>query len=120
MAVHQRFEELLNKLKTNGTKLSKELSVSQTAISRVLNGSTLPSSKILIPLVDKYPRVNLTWLLIGKGEMFVHENPVDKDYLDRLADSLERENHLLRDRIDFLAEELEAIRKEVEAMPDED
>lgn len=120
MSVHQRFEELLRELKSNGTKLAKELDVSQTAISRILNGSTLPSSRVLIPLLEKYPRVNLTWLLVGKGSMFVNENPVDKEYLDRLADSLERENNLLRDRIDGLAAELEEIRKEVEAMPDDD
>lgn len=120
MSVHQRFEELLRKLKSNGTKLAKELDVSQTAISRILNGSTLPSSRVLIPLVKKYPTVNLTWLLVGEGEMFISNNKVNRDHLNRLADSLERENNLLRDRIDDLAAELEAIKKEVEAMPDED
>lgn len=120
MSVHQRFEELLRKLKSNGTKLAKELDVSQTAISRILNGSTLPSSRVLIPLVEKYPTINLTWLLIGKGEMFVDENPVSKDYLDRLADSLERENNMLRKEINGLADELEEIKKIVEALPDED
>ncbi|WMX17168.1 helix-turn-helix transcriptional regulator [Aureispira sp. CCB-E] len=120
MSVRQRFEDLLIRLKINGSQLARELGISQTSVSRILSGSTLPSSKVLIPLVEKYPTVNLTWLLVGKGEMFVNENPVDKDYLDRLADSLERENNLLRDRIDDLAAELEAIKKEVEAMPDED
>jgi len=120
MAINQRFTRLLKELKINANQLAKELNISQPTIAKTLSGATLPSSKLFVPLLEKYPNVNLNWLISGKGEMFILENPVDKDYLDRLADSLERENDMLRERIDGLAAELEEIRKEVEAMPDED
>jgi transcriptional regulator with XRE-family HTH domain len=120
MAIHTRFKELLDSLKVNGNQLAKELNLSQTSISRILGGNTLPSSKVLIPLAKKYPKINLTWLLIGEGEMFISNNKVNREHLDRLADSLERENNLLRERIDGLDAELEEIRKEIEAMPEED
>lgn len=124
MSVRQRFESLLIELKINGSQLARELGISQTSVSRILNGSTLPSSKVLIPLLKAYPQLDIKWLLIGEGEMFLNSQieitKVDKDYLDRLADSLERENNMLRKEINGLAEELERIQKIVEALPDED
>lgn len=120
MPISHRFKQLVEALKTNANQLAKELDVTRPTITRIINGTNEPSAKILAPLLRKYPTVNIKWLLIGEGEMFITENPVAKDYLDRLAASLERENDMLRERIDGLAAELEEIRKEVEAMPDED
>ena len=120
MAIHTRFKELLDCFKVNGNQLAKELNLSQTSISRILGGDTLPSSKVLIPLAKKYPKINLTWLLIGEGEMFISSNKENKEHLNRLADSLERENNLLRKEIDGISSELDRIQKIVEALPDND
>ncbi|WMX13208.1 MULTISPECIES: helix-turn-helix domain-containing protein [unclassified Aureispira] len=120
MAINQRFKQLLEELKVNANQLAKELNISQPTIAKTLSGATLPSSKLFVPLLEKYPTVNLNWLISGKGEMFVDENPMSKEYLDRLADSLERENTMLRKEVNGLAEELDRIRKIVEALPDED
>lgn len=120
MSISHRFKQLVEALKINANQLAKELNVTRPTITRVINGTNEPSAKILAPLLRKYPTVNVKWLLIGEGEMFIPENPVAKDYLDRLAASLERENDLLRNRVDMLAAELEDIRREVESMPDDD
>jgi hypothetical protein len=99
------------------------LNVTRPTITRIINGVNEPSSKILAPLLKEYPQLDIKWLLIGEGEMFlkpqIEVNKVDKDYLDRLADSLERENNMLRKEINRIAAELERIQKIVEAMPDE-
>ena len=69
MSVKQRFNQILDYFEKNATNFSKELEVSKTAITRIANGDTLPSSKVLIPLGDKFG-INLNWLLLGTGDMF--------------------------------------------------
>ena len=61
MSVKQRFNQILDYFEKNATNFSKELEVSKTAITRIANGDTLPSSKVLIPLGDKFG-INLNWL----------------------------------------------------------
>ncbi len=70
MSIHQRFKELFFALNTNGAQFSKKLKVSSTSINKILQGNSLPSSKIIIPLIENYPEVNIYWLLVGEGEMF--------------------------------------------------
>ncbi|WMX17065.1 MULTISPECIES: helix-turn-helix domain-containing protein [unclassified Aureispira] len=124
MSINQRFKEIVSALEINASQLAKKLDVTRPTITRIINGVNEPSAKILAPLLKAYPQLDIKWLLIGEGEMFlkpqVEVNEVDKDYLDRLADSLERENTMLRKEVNGLAEELDRIRKIVEALPDED
>ena len=70
-SINERFDELIFFLRTSATQLAKELNISQTSMSRTLRGDTLPSSKILIPLLEAYPQINMNWLLIGQGEMLI-------------------------------------------------
>jgi hypothetical protein len=70
MPVSQRFKEVIDFYKKSAMSLSRDIEVSHTAIGDVLKGKTLPSSKILIPLGERF-NVNINWLLFGVGEMFV-------------------------------------------------
>lgn len=68
--MQERFREMLFLLKKNATSLAKDVNVSKTAILKIMNGETLPSSKVLIPLGEKL-NININWLLFGVGEMFM-------------------------------------------------
>lgn len=76
MTVQERLEKAMKKLGKNTNTLSKELDVTNSAISRVLRGQTLPSSKILIPLGAKLG-VSVDWVLFGIGGMFLDPSDVD-------------------------------------------
>ncbi|WP_052595716.1 helix-turn-helix domain-containing protein [Aureispira sp. CCB-QB1] len=66
----ERFEQIVTSCSKNVTTFAKDLDVSHTAVSRVLQGETLPSSKILIPLGEKFG-ISVDWLLFGIGEMMI-------------------------------------------------
>ena len=64
-----------------------ELSARQFDISiGTANGYTLRMKKnnasvgsdVIERIKQKYPQVNLVWLITGKGEMFIEEKPVKK------------------------------------------
>lgn len=70
--VGQRFKEVLESLNISGTKLAKELKISQPAIAKTLQGKNFPSAKLLIPL-GKKKGISIDWLLLGEGTMFKGE-----------------------------------------------
>lgn len=70
MSVGQRFKQLLFFLDKTGSELAKDISVTETAISKTVRGASLPSSKLLIPLGEKLG-VSADWLLFGVGEMYL-------------------------------------------------
>lgn len=124
MSVKQRFKDLINYFNKNATTFANDLDVSKTAITRIINGDTLPSSKILIPLGEKL-KVNLNWLLLGKGEMFDSEDttPVknkDLEQLTKIINTLEESNEESKKRgetmdkyIALLEQKIEELEREV-------
>lgn len=70
MTTNQRLKELLYTLDITATELAAKLNVTKSTISSALNGNSLPSSKVLMPLGDVF-NVNINWLLLGQGEMFI-------------------------------------------------
>ncbi|QDZ63273.1 hypothetical protein EVD20_12350 [Elizabethkingia bruuniana] len=68
--------ELLSYLKSNPSRLAKELGYkSNVKIQHIKSGRNGISSEVASDIVNKYPDVNYNWLLTGKGEMI---NNVDE------------------------------------------
>lgn len=74
MSINQRFSILMKELNFYPSSLAKEIGVSQSSIKQVVDGENLPSAKVLVPLLEKFPLINMNWLLLGTGEMFLTEN----------------------------------------------
>jgi transcriptional regulator with XRE-family HTH domain len=106
MSVHQRFKKVIKESGKNANNLASEMNVSHTAISRVLKGENLPSSKLLIPLGEKFG-VSIDWLLFGVGEMFIDPSGVNKvnsskgddKKKDQSAKLCKKELELLKDKL---------------------
>jgi len=76
MAVQERFAKAMKRVGKNTNSLGKALGVTDSAISRVLKGQTLPSSKILIPLGEKLG-ISIDWILFGAGDMFINPSELN-------------------------------------------
>lgn len=85
MTIKERLELLIKELGLNPTSLSKRLNLSQTSIQKNIEGKSLPSSKILIPLGEKLG-VSIDWLLFGKGTMFLPD--VDNQSLIEINEAI--------------------------------
>lgn len=73
MSIGQRFDNLIKKMNLNITSFSKEIGLSQSSIRNIVDEVNQPSAKVLVPIVERYPYVNLNWLLVGTGEMFFED-----------------------------------------------
>ncbi len=112
-----RLKKFLAYKNINPNAFSKLIGVSQTSIKQALEGTTLPSSKVLIPAKTNFPDLNVNWLLVGEGSMLIDQLETDavqqyKDYIKIL-----KENIQFKDRdLEAKDEEIEMLKKQLEVL----
>ncbi len=65
-----RLAKLLKTLNFKQTPFAKAIGVSQTFFNKVINGKADLSRDMMEKILERFPNVNLSWLLTGKGQMF--------------------------------------------------
>lgn len=69
MGVIERFKEIIESSGLTPTLFAESIEVAPATISHILNGrNKYPSAEVMIKLTNKYPAIDLTWLLTGANE----------------------------------------------------
>jgi len=64
-----RIKQIIDKEKLSSTQFATEIGVQRSALSHVLSGRNKPSLDFMMKIKNRYPEINLDWLLSGKGKM---------------------------------------------------
>ena len=79
MTINQRFSNLLHAEKINQKKFCEITRMSDRTISNIVNGRTkFPKSDFFEAVAHYFPKVNLRWLVLGEGEMYLSEGELSK------------------------------------------
>ena len=70
--MEKRFQKWLDSEDLSATQLSNNINVSRATISHILTGRNKPSIDILDKILNKYPNINLNWLVSGIGSMSIN------------------------------------------------
>ena len=62
-----RLQRIMNYYDLNASALADSLGVLRSSISHLLSERNKPSLDFVLKIIDKYPEVDLYWLLYGKG-----------------------------------------------------
>lgn len=110
-SVNERFDALIEHFaKGNKTAFAKEVGTLPSVIASIVGGRmSKPSFELLEKIAVRYPEINTTWLLTGKGDMVIPEAPdrvqlpptkpavlfgkssfLPSDYIDPLAEYYEQ------------------------------
>lgn len=68
--VNERLLKLMEQEQVTAAKLADILEVQPSAISHILSGRNKPSFDFMQKLALKFPRLNVDWLITGKGNMY--------------------------------------------------
>lgn len=63
----------MERLGHTGYSLSRELGTSEAVISNIRKGKNPPNIQLIHTLLNKYEAINATWLLTGRGQMFLRK-----------------------------------------------
>jgi transcriptional regulator with XRE-family HTH domain len=79
----KRLQKILDYYGVSATAFSDELDFNRSTISHLLSGRNKPSLEFVMKVLQKYPEVELYWLLNGKGNFPSEKNetptPIKKD-----------------------------------------
>lgn len=78
--VNERLLKLMEQEKLTAAKLADILEVQPSAISHILSGRNKPSFDFIQKLAINFPRLNIDWLITGKGNMY--KVPVQQSLFD--------------------------------------
>jgi transcriptional regulator with XRE-family HTH domain len=68
---------LMTHLGITATRFADEIGVQRSSISHILSGRNKPSYDFILKIIEKYPSLNPSWLLTGKGNMFTEYGKED-------------------------------------------
>jgi transcriptional regulator with XRE-family HTH domain len=68
VAFQQRLETILKYYDLSATAFAEEIGVQRSSISHLLSGRNKPSLDFVLKVVQRFPEVELYWLLNGKGD----------------------------------------------------
>ena len=71
----KRLQEILDYYGVSATAFSEEINFNRSTISHLLSGRNKPSLEFVMKVLQKYPEVELYWLLNGKGEFPSEKKP---------------------------------------------
>lgn len=73
--MQNRLIRLMESENLNPKKFSELLGVQPSAISHILSGRNKPSYDLIVKILTAFPRLNPSWLLLEKGEMYLQVQP---------------------------------------------
>ena len=69
-----RISKILKEKNITSAKFADEIGVQRSSISHVLSGRNKPSLEFVQKIIKAYPEIDITWLLSGKGNIYIKEN----------------------------------------------
>jgi transcriptional regulator with XRE-family HTH domain len=71
----KRLQKILDYYGVSATRFSEEINFNRSTISHLLSGRNKPILEFVMKVLQKYPEVELYWLLNGKGNFPSEKKP---------------------------------------------
>lgn len=75
-SMNTRLKQFLAAENLTQAQLADNLKVVRASISHILSGRNNPGYDFIKVMMQKYPKLNMEWLILGKGKMY-KESPAD-------------------------------------------
>jgi len=83
-----RIKKIIDQKKLSPTQFADSIEVQRSSLSHVLSGRNKPSLDFLLKIKNRFPEINLDWLLLGEGSMNIQtekkeiSDPKNKDVME--------------------------------------
>lgn len=105
--MNTRLQQFLNAENISQAQLADTLEVARAGVSHILAGRNKPSYDFITSLMLRFPKLNIEWLMFGKGKM----------YKDLPSAPIRKESNLLFDEVELQDDEPEVHAQEA-VIPD--
>lgn len=94
--MNRRLQQFLEVEQLSPARLADSLGIQRSGISHLLSGRNKPSYEFINNFLTRYPQIDATWLITGKGKMYKDEfTPYPDDQTTPFQTELELETPTL-------------------------
>ncbi|MBR1406199.1 MAG: helix-turn-helix transcriptional regulator [Bacteroidales bacterium] len=86
--MNNRLEQFLSAENISQAEFADTIGVARASVSHILAGRNKPSYDFLTGMMQHYPRLNMEWLLAGKGKMYKEPSAYPAPVPDETAPDL--------------------------------
>ena len=80
---------LLKAKNITARQFAEEIGIQPSGISHILSGRNNPSLDFVLKVMKRWPEINISWLMFGKGEMYV--SPVEMQHTSVQQQAIDQE-----------------------------
>ncbi len=81
--MNRRLQQFLEVEKLSPARLADSLGIQRSGISHLLSGRNKPSYEFINNFLTRYPQIDATWLITGKGKMYKEDfTPYSAEEID--------------------------------------
>lgn len=73
--VKQRVLAVIEHEQLTDAQFAEAIGISRGAVSQIKSGRSYPSLDVALKILERFPTLSSDWLLLGKGEMYKHDEP---------------------------------------------
>ncbi|MBO4760950.1 MAG: helix-turn-helix domain-containing protein [Bacteroidales bacterium] len=73
--MNQRLQQFLSAENISQAQFADSIDVARASVSHVLAGRNRPGYDFIRSIAEHYPKLNLEWLITGKGKMYKQDYP---------------------------------------------
>ena len=73
--MNQRLQQFLSAENISQAQFADSIDVARASVSHVLAGRNRPGYDFIRSIAEHYPKLNLEWLITGKGKMYKQDSP---------------------------------------------
>lgn len=114
---NQRLNFFVKSLHLKTSEFANEVGTSQPSMSLILTGKRALSRGMIARIKQKYPRLNISWLLTGEGSMVIDPSIGISQYVGR--DGNNYNNSIVEDKIDNDKDEIVLVELNEQSPPKE-
>ena len=72
--MNKRLEQFLSAENISQSQFADYIGMERASVSNVLSGRNKPSFKFIQNTMERYPTLNIEWLILGKGKMYYRDS----------------------------------------------
>ncbi len=79
--MNNRLKQFLAAENITQAQFADKINVVRASVSHILSGRNKPSFDFIKALMQQYPRLNIEWLVFGKGKMYIDSHTTESEQL---------------------------------------
>lgn len=110
-----RISQLIKKLNISARQFDLSIGAANGYTLRMQKNSASVGSDVIEKIIKQYPTINLEWLIMGKGQMFIEEIDINENDITKIIEKKIDKRILSIDKQKLLEEiknEIEKINKD--------